>query len=401
MDDDTSLTDDRLRLLLRVLPPVARARRARRADGEVAGRPEHGADRAGVPRARADDGSAAAARARRKVAHARIPFRVPPDELLDERMRGVLAVVYLVFTEGHTASDGDALTRPDLCAEAIRLGRLLCELMPDDAEAHGLLALMLFTEARRAARTGPRRPIDLRDQDRRLWDRDAIAEATGLLERSLRLREPGPYALQAGIALCHDRARSFAATDWGWIASLYGELQPPQPTPVVAVNRAVAVSFARTPEAGLELLDELRDERALRDYVPLLAARADLLRRAGDLEAADVAYAEAIRVQRQRGAARRSQPTPAALPALSRVSFPGHASLEISSPGTLSNVLPTTLPRSRTAGPVVGRQHEARAVQRLADRRLLGPLAPAVVARHRRVAPITCRWRSMSWCSMS
>ncbi len=132
----------------------------------------------------------------------------------------------------------------------------------------------------------------------------AIAEATDLLERSLRLREPGPYALQAGIALCHDRARSFAATDWGWIASLYAELQRIQPTPVVALNRAVAVSFAQGPRAGLALLDELDGERALRDYVPLLAARADLLRRAGDLEAADAAYAQAI--ERTANAAQRA-----------------------------------------------------------------------------------------------
>ena len=234
-------------------------------------------------------------RAKAKIRDARIPYQVPEGPEQAERLDAVLRVIYLVFNEGYAASSGTSLTRADLSAEAIRLGRLLCELMPDDAEAHGLLALMLFTDARRAARTGSDgEPIDLRDQDRRLWDRDAIAEATGLLERSLRLHEPGPYALQAGIALCHDRARSFGATDWGWIASLYGELQRLQPTPVVAVNRAVAVSFARTPEAGLELLDELRDERALRDYVPLLAARADLLRRAGDLDAADAAYAAAI-----------------------------------------------------------------------------------------------------------
>ena len=161
-------------------------------------------------------------------------------------------------------------------------------------EAHGLLALMLFTDARRAARTGPGgEPIDLRDQDRRLWDRDAIAEATGLLERSLRLREPGPYALQAGIALCHDRARSFAATDWGWIASLYGELQRLQPTPVVAVNRAVAVSFARTPEAG----PGAAGRAARRAGAARLRAAARGTRgpaAAGDPEAADVAYAAAI-----------------------------------------------------------------------------------------------------------
>jgi RNA polymerase sigma-70 factor, ECF subfamily len=304
MDDDTSLTDDRLRLLFACChPSLALPARVALTVKSLGGLSTAQTARAFlVPEPTM---AARLLRARRKIAHARVPFRVPSDDLLDERMRGVLAVVYLVFTEGHTASDGDALTRPDLCAEAIRLGRLLCELMPDDAEAHGLLALMLFTDARRAARTGPGgEPIDLRDQDRRLWDRDAIAEATGLLERSLRLREPGPYALQAGIALCHDRARSFAATDWGWIASLYGELQRLQPTPVVAVNRAVAVSFARTPEAGLALLDELRDERALRDYVPLLAARADLLRRAGDPNGAYTAAVEAT--ERTANAAQRA-----------------------------------------------------------------------------------------------
>ena len=179
MDDDTSLTDDRLRLLFACCHPSL----ALHARVALTVKSLGGLSTAQTARAFLVPEPTMAARllrARRKVAHARIPFRVPSDDLLDERMRGVLAVVYLVFTEGHTASDGDALTRPDLCAEAIRLGRLLCELMPDDAEAHGLLALMLFTEARRAARTGPGgEPIDLRDQDRRLWDRDAIAEATG------------------------------------------------------------------------------------------------------------------------------------------------------------------------------------------------------------------------------
>jgi RNA polymerase sigma-70 factor (ECF subfamily) len=293
-DDDTSLTDDRLRLLFACChPSLALPARVALTVKSLGGLSTAQTARAFlVPEATM---AARLLRARRKIAQARIPFRVPTDDLLDERLRGVLAVVYLIFTEGHTASDGDALTRPDLCAEAIRLGRLLCELMPDDAEAHGLLALMLLTDARRAARTGPDgEAIDLRDQDRRLYDRDLIAEGSRVLERSLRLREPGPYALQAGIALCHDRARSFAATDWGWIASLYGELLRVEPTPVVAVNRAVAVSFARTPRDGLALLDDLADEKALRGYVPLLAARADLLRRAGDPEAADAAYADAI-----------------------------------------------------------------------------------------------------------
>jgi RNA polymerase sigma-70 factor, ECF subfamily len=295
MYDDSSLTDDRLRLLFACChPALALSTRVALTVKSLGGLSTAQTARAFlVPEPTM---AARLLRARRKIAAAGIPFRVPPDELLDERMRGVLAVVYVVFTEGHSASDGEELTRPDLCAEAIRLGRLLVELMPDDAEAHALLALMLLTDARRAARTGPGgEMIDLACQDRSLWDREAIAEGSRALERSLRLAEPGPYALQAGIALCHDRARSFTQTDWGWIASLYGELLRVQPTPVVAVNRAVAVSFATGPEAGLALLDRLDGERSLRGYAPLLAARADLLRRAGRIQAADAAYAEAIR----------------------------------------------------------------------------------------------------------
>jgi len=293
--DDTALTDDRLRLLFACCHP-ALALPARVA---LTVKSLGGLSTAQTARAFLVSETTMGARllrARRKIARARIPFEVPADELLDERLRGVLAVVYLVFTEGHTASDGDALTRPDLCAEAIRLGRLLCELMPDDAEAYGLLALMLLTDARRAARTGAGgESVDLRDQDRTLWDAARIAEGSAALRRSLRLRvEAGPYALQAGIASLHDRAPSFEETDWARITQLYDALLRRQPSPVVALNRAVAVSFADGPERGLELLDALREERAMRDYAPLLAARADLLRRAGDPEAADAAYAEAI-----------------------------------------------------------------------------------------------------------
>ena len=311
MDDDaTSLTDDRLRLLFACCHPAlslpARVALTVKSLG--------GLSTAQTARAFLVPEPTMAARllrARRKIAKARIPFEVPGDELLAERMRGVLAVVYLIFTEGHTASDGDTLTRPDLCAEAIRLGRLLTELMPDDAEAHGLLALMLLTDARHPARTGPDGAmIGLADQDRSRWDGAAIAEGSEALGRSLRLGAPGPYALQAGIALCHARARSFDDTDWDWIACLYEELHRIQPTLVVALGRAVAVSYARGPEAGLALLDELEGERALRGYAPLLAARADFLQRLGDGPAADAAYAAAIAasanaVQRADLAARR------------------------------------------------------------------------------------------------
>ena len=224
-------------------------------------------------------------RARNKVSDARIPFRVPPDELLVERLAGVLRVVYLVFNEGHAA------TRGDLRAEAIRLARLLVRLMPDEAEAHGLLALLLVTDARSAARLVNGALVSLADQDRSLWDRVAIAEGTTVLERALRLPRPGPYAIQAAIAALHSQAEAFERTDWAQIAGLYAELARHDPSPVVALNRAVAVGFADGPEAGLSLLP---DDPRLHRYVPLHAARSELLRRAGELDAADVSLATAI-----------------------------------------------------------------------------------------------------------
>ena len=224
-------------------------------------------------------------RARNKITHARIPFRVPPDELLPERLAGVLRVVYLVFNEGHAA------TRGDLRAEGIRLARLVVRLMPDEAEVHGLLALLLLTDVRSAARVSDERLVSLEHQDRRLWDRALIEEGVSVLERALRLPAPGPYAIQAAIAALHDQAASFEATDWSQIAGLYAELARRDPSPVITINRAVAVGFADGPEAGLALLDTVE---GLERYQPLHAARADLLRRAGDREAADAAYATAI-----------------------------------------------------------------------------------------------------------
>jgi RNA polymerase sigma-70 factor, ECF subfamily len=234
-------------------------------------------------------------RARRKIADARIPFRVPPDEQLAERLAGVQRVVYLVFNEGHTPAAGDDPVRVDLSEEAIRLGRLLARLMPDDAETLGLLALLLLTDARRTARvddTGAY--VALEEQDRTRWDTALIEEGVALVERALRLPSPGPYAIQAAIAAVHAEAASFEATDWPQIAGLYGELARRDPSPVVAINRAVAVAFAEGWEAGLALLDQLEADARLDRYQPLHAARADLLRRAGDMAGADVAYARAI-----------------------------------------------------------------------------------------------------------
>jgi RNA polymerase sigma-70 factor, ECF subfamily len=226
-------------------------------------------------------------RAKRKIAAAAIPYRVPEDAELPDRLAGVLAVVYLVFNEGYAASAGDRLVREDLCAEAIRLGRLLATLMPDDAETAGLLALMLIHDARRAARVAEDGTyVALPDQDRERWDRERIEEGRRILERALRLGRPGPYQLQAAIAALH----VCVPVDWPQIAALYAALGRVAPSPVVDVNRAVALGMAGDPAAGLTILDAVD----LDQYQPLHAARAELLRRSGDRDSADRAYARAI-----------------------------------------------------------------------------------------------------------
>ena len=234
-------------------------------------------------------------RAKRKIADARIPYRVPPDEELPDRLRGVLRVVYLIFNEGYAASEGDRLVRGELCSEAIRLGRLLCELMPDDGEAWGLLALMLLHDARRSARVDPQGQfVALDEQDRSQWDQARIREGLDALGRSVRLRRPGQYQLQAAITALHMDASDVETTDWEQIADLYGALAKLTPSPVVEVNRAAAVGFATGPEAGLELLEPLLADQTLENYQPLHATHAELLRRAGDLAAAADAYERAI-----------------------------------------------------------------------------------------------------------
>ena len=229
-------------------------------------------------------------RAKAKIRTAGIPYRVPPDHLLPDRLGAALAVVYLIFNEGYSATSGDALTRPDLMAEAIRLGGILAALMPDEAEVLGLEALLLLQASRTRARSGSDGELVLLDdQDRSLWDRDLIARGVALLDRALALRRPGAYQLQAAIAALHARAREPGETDWTEIALLYGELARLQPSPVVELNRAVAVAMAESPAAGLELLDDLPLER----YHLFHSARADLLRREGRIDEARAAYERA------------------------------------------------------------------------------------------------------------
>ena len=234
-------------------------------------------------------------RAKRKISDAHIPYRVPPDEELLDRMRGVLSVVYLIFNEGYEAASGERLVRGELCTEAIRLGRLLVKLMPDDAEVAGLLALMLLHDARRGARVDTHgRYVPLDEQDRALWDQGRIREGLHALEGAMRRRRPGPYQLQAAIAALHVQAPSAADTDWAQIAQLYGALGRVTPSPVVEVNRAVAVAFADGADAGLQVLAPLLDDPALERYQPLHAAHAELLRREGDATGAAAAYERAI-----------------------------------------------------------------------------------------------------------
>lgn len=230
-------------------------------------------------------------RAKAKIKAANIPYRVPGDAQLPDRLRSVLAVLYLVFNEGHTASGGDDLGRDDLAAEAIRLTRVLVELMPDEPEARGLLGLLLLTEARRPARTAPDGSLVLlADQDRSLWDEDLAAEGRELVAACLRRGQPGPYQLQACIAAVHREAPSAADTDWAQIVRIYDQLLALHPTPIVALNRAVAVAEVDGPEVALGLVDDLDLDR----YHLFHATRADLLRRLGRPADAAEAYDRAL-----------------------------------------------------------------------------------------------------------
>ena len=234
-------------------------------------------------------------RAKRKIRDAGIPYRIPGRPELPERLEGVLATLYLIFNEGYSATAGDALVRRDLSAEAIRLARLVVELLPEALEARGLLALMLLTDSRRDARVDGRGDLVLlEDQDRRLWDHAAIAEGLALLPAALSGPAPGPYAVEAAISALHARAATPAATDWRQIAALYGTLLRLRSSPVVALNRAVAVAMSAGPEAGLPLVEELERSGALAGYHLLPAAKADLLRRLGRHDEAAACYREAL-----------------------------------------------------------------------------------------------------------
>ena len=303
--DAAAIDDDRLRLIFTCchpsLPPAARVAMTLR---EVCGLTTEEIARAFLtaPATLAQR----IVRAKAKIRDERIPYRVPSPEDLPERLDAVLAVVYLVFGEGYAASAGDSLTRADLSAEAIRLGRLLVALMPDEPEAAGLLALMLLHESRRAARTSPDTGdlVVLEEQDRALWDRALIGEGTALVERALRRSTPegiGPYALQAAIAAVHAEAPDVGATDWPQIVALYDVLLRAHPTPVVALNRAVALAMRDGPAAGLALIDALLlgEGGALSDYHLAHAARADLCRRLGRTAEARAAYERARSLARQ------------------------------------------------------------------------------------------------------
>ena len=294
MDDESTIVDDRLRLVFTCCHPAlempARVALTLRALGGLTTGEIARAFLVAEPTM-----GKRIVRAKRKIADAHIPYRVPADEDLPDRLRGVLRVVYLIFNEGYAAAEGDRLVREELCDEAIRLGELLTRLMPDDAEVWGLSALMLLHDARRAARVDPSgRYVALDEQDRSLWDQDRIRVGLAKLERAVRLRRPGEYQLQAAITALQIQAPDADSTDWAQIADLYGALARLNPSPVIELNRAVAVGLASGPAAGLELLEPLLGDPALERYQPLHAAHAELLSRAGDPPGAARAYERAI-----------------------------------------------------------------------------------------------------------
>jgi len=296
--NEESVADDRLRLIFTcchpALPPDAQIALTLR---EVCGLTTEEIARAFLTGA--STVAQRIVRAKAKIRDARIPYQVPSRADLPDRLDAVLHVVYLVFNEGYSASSGASLTRHDLSGEAIRLGRLLRELLPEP-EVMGLLALMLLHESRRAARTSPAGELVLLgDQDRSLWSRDLITEGSALVQRALSSRRFGPYALQAAIAAVHAEAASAAATDWAQIVGLYDVLLRAEPSPVVELNRAAAVAMRDGPLAGLTLIDAILARGDLADYHLAHSARADLCRRLGRTAEARAAYERALQLTQQ------------------------------------------------------------------------------------------------------
>jgi RNA polymerase sigma-70 factor, ECF subfamily len=298
-DDDAAIAnsgvvDDRLRLIFTCCHPAL----APSAQAALALRTLCGLSTREIARAFVEPEATTAqkiVRAKRKITDAKIPYEVPTADALPERIGVVLAVIYLVFNEGYSATSDDALIRRELCREAIRLGDLIAGLMSDQAEALGLLALMRLHDARREARADANGAlIPLEEQNRAMWNRDAIDEATKLLDRAILLRQPGPYQIQAAIAALHATARTARETDWMQISFLYGALLRHTPTLVVELNAAVAVAMAATIQEGLNWIDRIAARGGLEDYHLLHAARADLLRRAHRFAESAEAYRKAI-----------------------------------------------------------------------------------------------------------
>jgi RNA polymerase sigma-70 factor, ECF subfamily len=293
-EEDPNYTDDRLRLIFTCCHPSL----TREAQVALTLRTLGGLTTSEIARAFLLSETTLAqrlVRAKNKIHIARIPYQVPPLELLPQRLASVQAVVYLIFNEGYAATSGDSLIRRDLCAEAIRLGRVLCNLLPEEPENLGLLALMLLHDSRRDARINKHGElVTLEEQDRSLWDRKAIEEGVLLAETALSLRRVGPYQLQALIAALHAEAKAADETDWRQITALYGELMRINTSPVVALNHAAAVAMSEGLDAGLRLMEGVGAAAKLDDYYFFHAARADLLRRLDRFEDATIAYSRAL-----------------------------------------------------------------------------------------------------------